>query len=43
MSNQGKNWRAWKGVNNPVVKEWLKQFPESRAKALAKAKGKATE
>jgi hypothetical protein len=43
MSNQGKNWRAWKGVNNSVVKEWLKQFPESRAKALAKAKGKATE
>ena len=38
MSNQGENWRAWKGVNNSVVRGWLKQFPESRAKALAKAK-----
>jgi len=41
MSKGGENWRAWKGVNNPVVKGWLKQFPESRAKALAKAKAKA--
>ena len=41
MSNQVENWRAWKGVNNSVVREWLKQFPESRAKALAKAKAKA--
>ena len=41
MSKQGENWRAWKGVNNPVVRGWLKQFPESRAKALAKAKAKA--
>jgi hypothetical protein len=41
MSKQGENWRAWKGVNNSVVRGWLKQFPESRAKALAKAKAKA--
>jgi hypothetical protein len=41
MSKQGKNWIAWKGVNNPVVKDWLKQFPEAQAKALAKAKAKA--
>ena len=41
MSNQGENWRSWKGVNNPVVKGWLKQFPEAQAKALAKAKAKA--
>jgi hypothetical protein len=32
MSNQGENWRSWKGVNNPVVKGWLKQFPEAQAK-----------
>jgi hypothetical protein len=43
MSDQGENWRAWKGVNNSKVKRWLKQFPESHAKALAKAKGQATE
>jgi hypothetical protein len=41
MSNQGENWRSWKGVNNPVVKGWLKQFPEAQAKAIAKAKAKA--
>lgn len=41
MSAEGKNWRSWKGVNNPVVKKWLKQFPEAHAKALAKAKAKA--
>ena len=41
MSNQGENWKSWKGVNNPVVKGWLKQFPEDYAKALAKAKAKA--
>ena len=41
MSNQGENWRSWKGVHNPVVKGWLKQFPEAHAKALAKAKAKA--
>lgn len=40
MSNQGENWRSWKGVNNPVVRGWLKQFPENYAKALAKAKAK---
>lgn len=41
MSNQGENWKSWKGVNNPVVRGWLKQFPEDYAKALAKAKAKA--
>jgi len=41
MSNQGENWKSWKGVNNPVVKGWLKQFPEAQAKAIAKAKAKA--
>jgi hypothetical protein len=41
MSNKGSNWRAWKGVNNPKVKGWLKRFPEAHAKALAKAKAKA--
>jgi hypothetical protein len=38
MSKRGENWVAWKGVNNPKVKGWLKQFPEAHAKALAKAK-----
>lgn len=41
MSAKGKNWRSWKGISNPVVKKWLKQFPEAHAKALAKAKAKA--
>jgi hypothetical protein len=41
MSDEGKNWKSWKGINNPVVKDWLKQFPEAQAKALAKAKAKA--
>ena len=41
MSNQGENWKSWKGVNNSVVKGWLKQFPEAQAKAIAKAKAKA--
>ena len=41
MSKQGKNWKSWKGVNNPVVRDWLKQFPEAQAKAIAKAKAKA--
>ena len=41
MSKRGENWVAWKGVNNPKVKGWLKQFPEAHAKALAKAKAKA--
>lgn len=41
MSNQGENWKSWKGVHNPVVRGWLKQFPEDYAKALAKAKAKA--
>ena len=38
MSKRGENWVAWKGVNNPKVKGWLKRFPEAHAKALAKAK-----
>jgi hypothetical protein len=41
MSKQGDNWVAWKGVNNPVVRKWLAQFPEAQAKAIAKAKAKA--
>ena len=41
MSDEGKNWKSWKGIHNPVVKDWLKQFPEAQAKALAKAKAKA--
>lgn len=41
MSAKGKDWRSWKGISNPVVKKWLKQFPEAHAKALAKAKAKA--
>ena len=41
MSKQGENWVAWKGVNNSVVKDWLAQFPEAQAKALARAKAKA--
>lgn len=41
MSDKGKNWKSWKGIHNPVVKDWLKQFPEAQAKALAKAKAKA--
>jgi hypothetical protein len=41
MSKRGENWVAWKGVNNPKVKDWLMRFPEAHAKALAKAKAKA--
>jgi hypothetical protein len=41
MSKQGENWVAWKGVQNPVVRKWLAQFPEAQAKAIAKAKAKA--
>jgi len=41
MSDEGKNWKSWKGIHNPVVRKWLAQFPESHAKALAKAKAKA--
>ena len=41
MSNKGNNWKAWKGVNNLKVKDWMKRFPEAHAKALAKAKAKA--
>ena len=41
MSDEGKNWKSWKGIHNPVVQGWLKQFPEAQAKALAKAKAKA--
>jgi len=27
MSNGGKDWSAWKGVQTSVVKRWLAQFP----------------
>lgn len=42
MSNGGEDWSAWKGVNNKVVKTWLKQFPEAKAEAIAKAIAKAS-
>lgn len=28
MSGHGKDWSPWKGVNNPVVKSWKKQYPK---------------
>lgn len=28
MSGRGLDWSAWKGVNNPVVKGWKKQYPK---------------
>jgi len=37
MSNGGKDWSAWKGTKTAVVKKWLKEFPEAKAKAIAKA------
>jgi hypothetical protein len=37
MSNGGKDWSAWKGTKTKVVKKWLKEFPEAKAKAIAKA------
>jgi len=36
MSNGGKNWSAWKGAHTKVVKFWLAQFPEQKAKPKAK-------
>ena len=41
MTDEGKDWKSWKGVHNAVVKRWLAKFPEAHAKALAKAKAKA--
>jgi hypothetical protein len=49
MSQQGKNWSAWKGTNNQVVRYWLSKYPykaqtqaqKAKAKAQAKAKAKA--
>ena len=48
MSGKGKNWSAWKGTNNQVVRYWLSKYPykaqqatNAKAKALAKAKAKA--
>jgi len=41
MSNGGKNWSAWKGTKTAVVQKWLKEFPEAKAKAIAKAIAKA--
>ena len=45
MSDAGKNWSAWKGVHNSIVKSWLKKYPykapvkaKAKVKALAKAK-----
>jgi hypothetical protein len=32
MTDEGKNWKSWKGISNPVVKKWLKQFPEAHQK-----------
>lgn len=45
MSNHGKNWSAWKGTNNSVVRDWLTKYPykahQQATKAKAKAKAKA--
>jgi len=38
MSNQGKDWSAWKGVKTKVVKFWLTKFPSKQDQAKAKAK-----
>jgi len=40
MSNEGENWRAWKGLT-PATKAWLKKFPYSNSQAIAKAIAKA--
>lgn len=47
MSQKGKNWSAWKGTNNQVVRFWLSKYPykaqqakKAKAKAVAKAKPK---
>lgn len=46
MSNEGKDWSAWKGVHQAVVQDWMKKFPSkatttSAHKAVAKAKAVA--
>ena len=45
MSNQGKNWSAWKGTKNQVVRYWLSKYPykaqQAKSKALPKGKAKA--
>lgn len=42
MSQHGKNWSAWKGVNNQVVRFWLSKYPyKAQAKHKAIPKGKA--
>jgi len=42
MSNGGENWSAWKGSHTSVVQKWLKEFPEAKAQAIAKAIAKAS-
>lgn len=42
MSNGGEDWSAWKGTHTAVVKRWLKEFPEAKAQAIAKAIAKAS-
>jgi hypothetical protein len=48
MSEGGKDWSAWKGAHQAVVKAWLKKYPHKttttkahKAKVKAKAKAKA--
>jgi len=42
MSDHGKDWSAWKGTRNSVVKMWLEKYPyQTKAVAKAKAKVKA--
>ena len=45
MSDAGKNWSAWKGIHNSVVRYWVAKYPykasakaKPKVKALAKAK-----
>jgi hypothetical protein len=42
MSNGGENWSAWKGSHTKVVQTWLKDFPEAKAQAIARAIAKAS-
>ena len=45
MSGHGKNWSAWKGTNNSVVRYWLSKYPykaQAKSKALPKGKAKAS-
>ena len=45
MSQKGKNWSAWKGTKNQVVRYWLSKYPykaqQAKSKALPKGKAKA--